>query len=156
MTLDDLRTLKADLYGAEDLRLKAYDDKTGKTFLPGHTLEGQLTIGVGRNLTARGISRVEADYLLDNDIADAIGALSFAFPWFNALDSVRQRALVELHVNMGLDGLRGFHKMLAAIQKGDWATAASELLDSAWVTQVSAQRSSRLARMLRDGPAQYA
>ena len=42
----------------EGLRLKPYQDTIGK-----------LTIGYGRNLDDRGISKEEAEYLLRNDIS---------------------------------------------------------------------------------------
>ena len=51
----------------EGLRLHPYDDVTGK---PPETLQGKITIGVGRNLTDVGITRTEALSLLKADIHD--------------------------------------------------------------------------------------
>ena len=111
---------------------------------------GILTIGVGRNLEDRGISASEARMLLDNDIDDCINALA-TFPWFPDLDPVRQRVFVDLCF-MGIGRLRGFSKMLAATAARDWPTAAAELLDSKYATQVG-QRARTLATMLETGVA---
>ena len=43
-----------------------------------------------------------------------------------------------------------FKRMLAAIEKGDWDTAALEALNSKWADQVGA-RAKEIAEMLRTG-----
>lgn len=138
MTSADRDALRLQLQTHEGVRLFPYTDTVGK-----------LTIGIGRNLTDRGISDAEARYLLDNDIAIALNALA-VFPWFPALDSVRQRAFVDLCFNLGLPRLRGFVQMLAAAARGDWDTCAAELLDSTYATQVKG-RAITIASMLRTG-----
>jgi lysozyme len=52
--------------------------------------------------------------------------------------------------NLGIARLRGFKKMLAAMQAGDVETAAKEMLDSTWAKQVGA-RAHRLAAQWRAG-----
>lgn len=138
MTSTDRDALRAQLTKHEGLCLFPYVDTVGK-----------LTIGVGRNLTDRGISDAEARYLLDNDINIAINALT-VFPWFPNLDPVRQCAFVDLCFNLGLARLRGFTKMLAAAERADWSLVATELLDSRFAAQVG-QRAQTLATMLRTG-----
>lgn len=115
----------------EDERQFAYDDASGKALLKGQTLQGNLTIAVGRNLSAKGLSAPERAYLLANDIADAKAALEADFPWAAALDDVRRGAMLNLIFNMGAHALSGFTHFLAAMQAGDWATAKAQLLDSA-------------------------
>jgi pyruvate kinase len=58
--------------------------------------------------------------------------------------------IVEMAVNLGIDGLKGFKKALAACEKGDYATTAAEMLDSMWRAQVGA-RAYRLAQQMASG-----
>ena len=112
---------------------------------------GKLSIACGRNLDDRGLSDDEIAYLLNNDINECFRQLDASFPWFFALDVVRQRVLVDLCF-MGIGKLRGFKKMLAAIERKDWETAADELLASRYADQVG-QRAVTLAAMLDTGQA---
>ena len=140
MKSEDMEALRQQLILHENLRLFPYVDTVGKT-----------SIGIGRNLTDRGISHAEARVLLDNDINSVLDDLT-VFPWFSLLDAVRQRVFVDLCFNMGLNRLMGFEKMLAASVAGQWETAATELLNSRYAQQVG-DRAVRLATMLRTGQA---
>ena len=116
---------------------------------------GKTTIGVGRNLTDRGLSQAECRYLLANDIDISINELKRNFNWFAKLDDTRQAVLVDLHFNLGINRLKTFKKTLRLIEEcmlGDdlWDKVAEELLDSKWATQVG-QRAQTLARMLQLG-----
>jgi lysozyme len=108
----------------EGIKLKPYTDTVGK-----------LTIGVGRNLTDVGLSDREAMILLDHDLDDCLHDLTQAFPWFGALDDVRQRAVVDLRFNLGAAGLQGFRNFLHCMAVADYAGAARELLNSKAATQ---------------------
>lgn len=122
--MKDRDALIAQLIDHEGLRLKPYTDTVGK-----------LTIGVGRNLDDVGISRDEALALLQNDIDACLADLS-AFPWFDGLDTVRQRAVVDFRFNLGPGGFRAFRKFLAAMARADYEAAAGELVSSKWYGQV--------------------
>jgi lysozyme len=143
MTTDARARLNAQLLIDEGLRLKPYRDSVGK-----------LTIGIGRNLDDVGISRIEALYLLENDIDRAIRDCVAAFPWYVALDPVRQTALVNLTFNMGIGntkrGLRSFVNTLAAMGRGDYAAAADGLRRSKYARQVGA-RAERVAQLIETG-----
>jgi len=132
-------TLQAQLMRDEGLRLYPYADTAGK-----------LTIGVGRNLTDVGISRVEAMALLSNDIEATTQTLETAFPWTLGMDEVRMGVLINMAFNMGVVGLAQFKKFLAAVQQGDWQQARAEMLDSAWAEQVGS-RAQRLAIQIESG-----
>jgi lysozyme len=121
----------------------------GVSLFPYTDTAGKITIGVGRNLTDRGISHDEAVYLLDHDIDETVADLS-RFAWFGRLTSVRQLALLSLRFNLGATKFRGFRKMLACLDRDDYAGAASELRDSAWYGEVKT-RGPRLVRMLGTG-----
>lgn len=140
MTSAERDAIRAQLIRHEGLRLFPYTDTVGK-----------VTIGVGRNLADRGITDAEARHLLDNDINLCLRDLS-DFPWFVRLDAVRQRVFVDLAFNLGITRLRTFVKLLEAATRGDWETAAAELLDSAYAGQVG-QRAITLAQMLETGTA---
>lgn len=132
-----------------NLRTQLMRDEGFRVF-PYTDTEGFLTIGFGRNLTTRGISREEAEAMLDRDIADARGDVDEALPWVKQLDEPRQAVFYNLRFNLGMGGLLTFRKMLEAAQRGDWATAAMELLDSKYYQQVG-PRATRLARQLESG-----
>ena len=123
----------------EGVRLKPYRCTSGK-----------LTIGIGRNLDDRGISREEAIAMLERDILEVTARLKAELPWFDSLDPIRKRVLIDMGFNLGVDGLLGFRKTLAAFEAGDWNRAADEMLASRWAAQVG-ERSRRLARMTRTG-----
>ena len=123
----------------EGIRLKPYRDTVGK-----------LTIGVGRNLDDVGISGEEARHLLANDIARTEAAMIQALPWVTTLDPIRYRVLLDMAFNMGVGGLLGFKKMLAAASVADWPQTVLEMFDSKCATQVG-QRAHTLAKMIRTG-----
>lgn len=138
---------------------------------------GYWTIGVGRNLEAkgltpdeqikllgtdglskdnvierlklRGITKSEALFLLDNDVAECRRDLE-GFAWFKHVDPIRQKVLVDMRLNLGGAGFRQFKKMIMHLEVGSYADAADEMMDSKWYHQVG-NRSKRLARMMRTG-----
>lgn len=138
---------------------------------------GYWTIGVGRNLESkgltgaeqkfifgrddyskqeviellkkRGISKDEALFLLVNDISECIKDLK-TFTWFDQLDDIRAKVVVDMRFNLGAAGFRKFRKMIAALERDDYDTAADEMVDSAWYHQVGT-RARRLVEMMRTG-----
>ena len=139
MTPESRGQLRRDVMAAEGLRLKPYLDTVGK-----------LTIGYGRNLDDVGISKLEAEVLLDHDIASAEIECRKTFVWFPDLNDARQRVLVDMAFNMGLTKLLTFRRMLAAVAERDYAGAAEQMLASKWAAQVKG-RAVRLAQVMRDG-----
>jgi len=71
-------------------------------------------------------------------------------PEWKKHNECRQNVLIELCFNIGINRLLGFKKMLAALQKNDYETTATEMLDSKWAKQVG-QRSATMATMMRTG-----
>jgi lysozyme len=135
MTLDDW------IKGNEGLRLKLYTDTRG---VP--------SIGYGRNLRDDGVSTIEANYLFDHDLANAIrgAAQSVGSPYWLQLDPVRKAALIDMCFELGEYGLAEFHKMLAHVRAGEWQAAADELLNSLYAQQVPT-RAHRNAALLLTG-----
>lgn len=136
----NLEKLRRQLIEHEGVRLKAY-----------HCTAGYLTIGVGRNLDAKGITMPEAMALLDGDIEEVLRGMR-RVPAFNSLegDDVRRRVLVDMAFNLGIDGLLGFRRTLQAIEDGNYTYAADLMLQSKWAGQVG-RRAVRLAEMMRTG-----
>lgn len=134
----DLTKLTNQLIKHEGLETKLYQDT-----------EGFWTIGVGHNLSAKGISELRAKDILRDDILDVINFLNLKLSWWQGLDDVRQRALADLTFNL-MGKVLDFKKMLAAIQAKDWPLASDELLNSTFAHQTG-QRAKDLAYMLRTG-----
>ncbi len=135
----DIAELKALLRNDEGERLKPYTDTVGK-----------LTIGVGRNLSDRGISAAESDFLLTNDIAEVQATLNRSMPWWIILSGPRQLVLASMCFNLGLGRLLLFRNFLAECRAGNYAAAAAEMLDSEWAKQVG-DRAHRLAILMEKG-----
>jgi len=148
------------LIESEGLRLEVYQDTLGID-----------TIGVGRNLIDRGISKEELDILdipnidtvyqygiteadamvlLENDVEIVEEELVKAHPCVEDLDDIRQMVLVDMAFNMGVPRLCKFKKMWAAVHEGDFKTASEEMLDSRWSAQVKG-RSHKLAHAMWHG-----
>lgn len=149
MTAPDLQGLIDDLVHDEDLRLHAYDDATGKELKPGDTLKGNVTIGVGRNLTGKGVSSVEAMYLSEHDVAEVINDLQ-TFSWWPRLNGVRQRALANMRFNLGPQRFREFNGALAALAVGNYSMAASHIRSSKAGRELGS-RYQRIADMVETG-----
>lgn len=115
--------------------------------------EGYATIGVGRLIDARrggGLRDHEIDYLLTSDIDEVVAALRDRLPWFDSLNEARQGVLANMAFNLGVDGLLGFKRTLALVERGDYDSASVEMLDSTWARQVG-QRAQRLSEQMRTG-----
>ena len=167
----DRAQMEAELVRDEGERLRVYLD-TAKP--------PKRTIGVGRNLDARGIlqsetarfgitlasvlrdgvTREQSRFMLGNDIDDAERDLDRALPWWRSLDPVRQRVLLNMCFNMGIGrraspgvkakGLLQFVNTLAAIERHDWPRAVAGMRASLWDGQVGA-RADRLEAMMDTG-----
>jgi lysozyme len=86
--------------------------------------QGHLSIGYGFNIDA-GISQGAAGALLGAQATERHQAL-MGFRWYANLDPVRQSVCLDIAFNSGTHGLLNFPHMIAALAKGDWATAAAE------------------------------
>lgn len=135
----DKELMRAELSRDEGRRKMPYKDTVGKT-----------SIGVGRNLSDRGIRDSEIDLMLDNDIAESETELDKVAPWWRHMNGVRQRVLLNMHFNMGWPTLATFKNTLGHMQAGRYAQAADGMLASRWAKQVG-QRAVRLSGMMRTG-----
>lgn len=113
-------------------------------------LTGDITIGVGRNLSSIGLSHDEVMYLLDSDIGRCDRELQYHFKWYLELGRVRQDAMINLCFNLGMTKLKSFKRALASMGDHDFEAAADHFLDSKWADQVG-QRAEDVAYMIRSG-----
>jgi lysozyme len=141
MTSEDRDAIRRQLVRHEGLRLKPY-----------RCTAGYLTIGVGRNLDSNGITEPEAMLLLENDIKVCLEDLAM-WPWFQRLNAVRQRALIDMRFQLGSAGFSNFKQMRAALEAGDPALAAQRARLSKWAREQTPARAATVTAMLETGTA---
>lgn len=112
--------------------------------------EGIATVGVGRNLEGKGLSDIEINFLLGNDIEDTCRDLDANMPWWRTMTEGRQQVFANMCFNLGISRFLGFKKMIAAVKVGDYTTAAEEMKDSLWAKQVKS-RADRLVTLMING-----
>jgi lysozyme len=137
MTPESRQKLRSLLVQHESYRQYPYCDITG-----------HITIGIGRNLSDRGISQTEAFTLLDDDIIYFSGKLSQLLSYFNQLDDNTKIALLDMCFSLGVTGFLNFHRMHAAMEKDDRITASNEILNSKWANQVG-QRALTISNIVK-------
>lgn len=115
---------------------------------------GKWTVGYGRNLSDRGLSEEESEYLLRNDIGEAESYLRKEAYW-EKLGYVRKAILLDMCVNMGWPRFFKFQQMRAALGAGDYELAADEMKSSRWYSQVGT-RGVELVALMRQGRGTYA
>ncbi len=130
------KKLESQLKRHEGLRLKPYHDTVGV-----------LTIGYGRNLEEITITGEQAEIWLKEDIEAATRDLERAFPIVLELSEVRQRVLINMTFNMGINRLKGFKKMWRALEQKYYFAAAKEMANSKWHSQVG-KRAEELENMM--------
>lgn len=135
---------------------------------------GFKTIGVGRNIETKGLTKEECDklnlgtyeknsviaklevrgitkeesrYLLSNDIDYFTDELNKRLPWFISLPETAKIVLVNMAFNLGTGALLKFSKTLALISSGKFREASKEMLNSSWSKQVG-NRAIELSSML--------
>ena len=131
--------LKETLIRHEGKRQFAYVDTVGK-----------LTIGIGRNLTDKGVTADEMVHMMNTNIRESELELRNEFPWFEQLGDVRQEVILNMCYNMGMPKLLGFKKMIKALEEFDYHEASKQMIKSKWYRQVKT-RGAELAKVMRDG-----
>lgn len=99
---------------------------------PYHCPAKKLTIGYGRNLDDNGISKFEAELLLENDLSDVKLELEDKLKFFHELDDIRQNVVIEMAYNMGVPKFLNFKNTLKYLKEKDFLNASIEMLNSKW------------------------
>lgn len=124
----------------EGIRLKPYLDQYGN-----------LTIGIGRCLDTKGISREEALYLFYNDLDDTMDRLNMYIPWIKNLDPVRYDVIIIMAFQLGVGGLMTFKRTMDLVKNGEYHAASIEMLNSKWAMVDCPKRAGKLSQMMDSG-----
>lgn len=133
----NLQQLREDLIDDEGLSTHPYKDSKEK-----------ITIGVGHNLTDKGLKKKFILELLDDDIQDAIAQTRLHIVIFDQLDDARQRVLVNMCFNLG--SFYEWPHFVHNVNTRNFTGAADEMRKSLWHKQVG-KRAIRLENMMLDG-----
>lgn len=123
MTLDMESKLRRSLILHEGMKNFPYVDT-----------EGKITIGIGYNLTDRGVGDEWINSQFLTDINYFYAKLS-DFSWFENLNEDRQTVLIDMCF-MGFKNFLEFKEMIDALEQHNYVKAAQEMLDSKWAQEV--------------------
>lgn len=110
-----------------------------------------LTVGIGHNLDANGLSDTVINHIFEEDLDGAVRGCERAFPDFARFSIQRQLALTSMCFQLGYGGLLGFRKTIALIREGRFDEAAIEAANSKWAKVDSPKRAAKVIKMLKDG-----
>ena len=139
--------------------------KEGEGYYPNeyYCPAGKLTQGYGRNLEVHPLTLEEKDKLNpDGSVSESI-ATQWALKELNqcenqlkdnaiyqTLSDVRKAIILDMAFNIGVKGILNFKKMWAAHAKQDFITAAAEMKNSKWYTDVKTRSVRNVAMMEKD------
>lgn len=146
----DRSRLITDLERDEGNRSLLYDDFTAQNLKTGMVIRGNPTIGIGWCVSRQPVSPERAQIIAGWFADDKAAEIENALQWFESLDDVRSRALMNMAYQMGVQGVLDFQSMLSAMRIGRWELASDAALDSSWARQTPA-RAKRIAQMIRTG-----
>lgn len=126
---------------------------------PYHCTEGFPTIGIGFRIGNKGdplpqdrrMTLEEAQEALYHKIKVNVTALERQIPiaWLKC-NFERKAILVSMVFQLGLQGFLGFCNTIAAIERAEWHSVSSNLLDSRWARQTP-NRAKRHATAMLEG-----
>ena len=94
------------------------------------------------------LTEEESLWLVNRRIEKYTADVFKAFPFMVARPPGVADVAIEMAYQMGMDGLKSFRKMWAAIEAEDYESAANEMLDSKWHEQTP-ERAETLAFLMR-------
>jgi len=124
----------------------SHEDKTNFPYVD---TKGNVTIGIGYNLTARGLPDSWVNQQYDEDVTYFNQQLTQDFDWYEGLCDARKMVLIDMCF-MGYKTFKEFERMLQALRYGDYEKAAQEILNSLWAQQVHG-RAKQDAEIMRTG-----
>lgn len=122
----------------------------GRRKMPYKDQFGNITIGVGRNLSANGVSDATIDLMLKEDIQTAMIGARKVFKNLDSFSQNRQTVIISMVFNMGLSRFEQFHNFIACATSQNWPGASAELVNSLWAKQVP-NRAKKYEQMLEQG-----
>ena len=142
-----IEQLREELMADEGCVMKIYEDHLGlKTVGIGHLCresdpESDMEVGTP-------VSEERVMELFDKDMSWTFRDCIRLLPEFNDLPDEVRLIVANMMFNLGAKRLSGFSRLLAAIEREDWNSAADEMVDSRWHRQVP-ERSGRLIARMR-------
>nr|BAR28581.1 Phage-related lysozyme (muraminidase) (COG3772) [uncultured Mediterranean phage uvMED] len=116
--------------------------------------QNKLTIGIGRNLDANGISEEEAHYLLYNDINKVQKELTKNWGVWRTFPERARMVCIDMAFQMGITGFMSFRETRKLMELGKWLEASEEVLRSKYAVQTPSRalyNSRQLALCGQDG-----
>lgn len=107
----------------------------GKEKFPYVDTVGKITIGIGYNLSDRGMPDNWINTQYEDDVNYFYSQLNHDFPWFKDLNEARQAVLIDMCF-MGYKKFLSFKKMLYWLNEGDYMEVANEMMNSRWAEQL--------------------
>lgn len=120
----------------------------GISLKPYYCTANKLSIGIGRNLDDRGITKEECMFLFNTDLKLTLSDLYRVFEDFDTLPDTAQVVLIDMMFQLGLVGFCGFKRMIKQIKARNWEEAAKELMDSKYAKQVPSRAEQNRDRLL--------
>ena len=144
----DVDQLKETLKVDEGVVYEIYNDHLGyPTFGIGHlVLEGDTEHGAA---VGTPVSEDRVDECFEKDVESVISDCKKLHEGWDDYPQEVKQIVANMMFNMGLTRLSKFSKHNAALQSGDWETAAVEGRDSRWYDQVT-NRAERLMTRLEN------
>ena len=112
---------------------------------------GNQTIGIGYNLSSRGISKNISRQLFKECANEIITDLNLIFidQSFFAFPENIQMVLFNMRFQMGYTGFRRFKKMIQNVKIYNWNGMIKEMIDSQWYKNYTT-RAERLIKMVEN------
>lgn len=110
---------------------------------------GNISIGIGRNLSGIGVREDEKELMFKNDSDFLYDYLTKTYKWFPELDENRKLAIIDMAF-MGIKHFASFKRMIAALEIHDYKIAACEILDSNYAKQC-VSRANDIANIIISG-----
>jgi GH24 family phage-related lysozyme (muramidase) len=111
--------------------------------------ENNITIGIGYNISVRGLPDTWINHQYDEDVEFFYKSLKADFYWFSELNEARQCALIDMCF-MGYQKFKGFVRLIEALRIHDYNLAFQEVLSSKWALQTKG-RASQIANIILKG-----
>ena len=141
-----IEQLREELMADEGCVYSVYLDHLGlKTVGIGHLCRGsdpESTLDVGTPVSEERVME-----LFDKDMSWTFRDCIRLLPEFNDLPDEVRLIVANMMFNLGAKRLSGFSRLLAAIEREDWNSAADEMVDSKWHRQVPGRSGRLIARM---------
>lgn len=116
---------------------------------PYRCTEGKLTIGIGHNLDAKGVSDRVIDQMLEEDVTEAAVSARriFGADFLEGLTDNQKLGIINMIFQLGEAGFLRFQRLIIAIRSRHWHDAEDEIKDSKYYKQTPS-RAERVIEMI--------